>query len=100
MKPVCVGLLLAALAVAPALAQKPQVPAPKKPAAAKPAETKPADKPKPKPKARPVARRVAPPAVPPPVRYVIRAIYQGDVPADPGMRSWQPPSQFLPISTR
>jgi hypothetical protein len=93
MKPLCLGLLLAALAVAPALAaaQESDVPAPKTPAVAKPANTQqPADprEAKPTPAARPVARRVATPPVP--VSLSIKT-YKGDVPTDPGMRPWQPP---------
>ena len=89
MKPLLLGVLLAALAVAPTLAQKPDVPASKKPTPTKPA-AKPAAKPqvKPKPEARPV-RRAAPPPVPP-APYRVEP-YRGDVPNDPGMRSWQPP---------
>jgi hypothetical protein len=89
MKPLCVGLAWVALAVAPALAQKPEAPASKKPAVAMPA-AKPAAKPqvKPKPEARPV-RRVVPAPVPEPAPLSI-GVYQGDVPTDPGMRSWQP----------
>ena len=92
MKPLRLGVLLAALAVAPALAQKPDPE--KKPAATKPAETKPAAKPVAKLQVKPKseARQVAPPPVPvrPPVGPY-RIEYRGDVPNDPGMRSWQPP---------
>ena|SRR5687768_9632102 len=99
-------LLVSAASVVgqPAAAQKSDVPAPKKAAVTKPAATqttqKPTDtrkdKPQPKDEARPVARRVAPPpALAPPLpsspgRYLVE-VYKGDVPNDPGMRSWQPP---------
>jgi hypothetical protein len=101
-----VGCLVFAASVMgePAAAQKRDVPSTKKPSAAKPAETKPAAKSSVAPQAKPAQRqkktpvppaaydwRIASPPVPSPAPYVIRSVYQGDVPADLGMRSWQPP---------
>jgi hypothetical protein len=77
----------------PMAAQKSDAPAPKKPAATqKPADT-PNATPQPKPEARPLVRRVAPPPVPPPPSLYRVEVYKGDVPSDPGMRPWQPPSR-------
>ena len=94
MRLLLLGLVLVLTAWVGLAAQKPDAPAPKKPAATKPAAAKPADapqaKPTPKSAARPVVRRVAPPPVLPPMPYLLE-VYKGDVPTDPGMRSWQPP---------
>jgi hypothetical protein len=82
-------LVFVASLLGEAVAAQRRDPTTKKPAAAKPAETKPAAKSSDAPQAKPAQRQKKTP--PSPAPYVVRSVYQGDVPTDPGMRSWQPP---------